>query len=116
MTTACETLCCKRTKSQDGPTRVMSAPSARQRPARIVRSGVACERRQGGKLDPIGDQINRITAVVRAKVEYPLRDLKRQFAHVKTRYRGLAKNRVQLFTLFELGNLSVVRRRLLALG
>ena len=37
-----------------------------------------------------------------------------QFGHVKTRYRGLAKNRAQLFTLFALGNLFLVRRRLMA--
>jgi IS5 family transposase len=35
-------------------------------------------------------------------------------ARVKTRYRGLAKNRAQLFTLFALGNLFLVRRRLMA--
>jgi len=29
-------------------------------------------------------------------------------AHVKTPYRGLAKNRAQLFTLFALGNLFLV--------
>jgi IS5 family transposase len=33
---------------------------------------------------------------------------------VKTRYRGLAKSRAQFFTLFALGNLFLVRRRLLA--
>jgi IS5 family transposase len=33
---------------------------------------------------------------------------------LKTRYRGLAKNRAQLFTLFAPGNLFLVRRRLLA--
>ena len=68
---------------------------------------------KGGKLDPIYEEINRIIAVVRAKVEHPFRVLKRQFGHVKTRYRGLAKNRAQLFTLFALGNLFLVRRRLL---
>jgi len=36
--------------------------------------------------------------------------IKRQFAHVKTRYRGLAKNRAQLFAL---GNLFLVLWRLL---
>ena len=40
--------------------------------------------------------------------------IKRQFGHVKTRYRGLAKNRAQLFTLFALDNLFLVRRRLMA--
>ena len=44
-------------------------------------------------------------AMVRAKVEHPFRVIKHQFGHVKTRYRGLAKNRAQLFTLFALGNL-----------
>ena len=44
-------------------------------------------------------------AMVRAKSEHPFRVLKRQFGHVKTRYRGLAKNRAELFTLFALGNL-----------
>ncbi len=59
-------------------------------------------------------RINRIIAMVRAKVEHPFRILKRQFGHVKTRYRGLAKNRAQLFTLFALGNLFLVRGKLLA--
>ena len=40
--------------------------------------------------------------------------IKRQLGHVKTRYRGLAKNRAQLFTLFALGNLFLVRRKLAA--
>jgi len=37
-----------------------------------------------------------------------------RWGHVKTRYRGLAKNRAQLFTLFALGNLFLVRKRLMA--
>ena len=48
------------------------------------------------------------------KVEHPFRVIKRQFGHVKTRYRGLAKNRAQHFTLFALNNLFLVRRRLIA--
>jgi sigma54-dependent transcription regulator len=36
------------------------------------------------------------------------------FGHVKTRHRGHAKNRAQLFTLFALGNLFLVRRELMA--
>ena len=76
--------------------------------------GVMRKAPRGGKLDPIDEEINRIIAMVRARVEHPFRVLKRQFGHVKTRYRGLAKNRAQLFTLFALGNLFLVRRRLLA--
>jgi IS5 family transposase len=52
--------------------------------------------------------------MVRARVEHPFRVLERQFGYLKTRYRGLAKNRAQLFTLFALGNIFLVRRRLLA--
>ena len=76
--------------------------------------GVMRKAPKGGKPDPIDEKINRIISMVRAKVEHPFRVLKRQFGHVKTRYRGLAKNRAQLFTLFALGNLFLVRRRLLA--
>ena len=50
----------------------------------------------------------------REKVEHPFRVIKRQFGYIKTRYRGLAKNRAQLFTLFALGNLFLVRRKLMA--
>ncbi len=48
------------------------------------------------------------------RASVPFRVIKRQFGHVKTRYRGLAKNRAQLFTLFALGNLFLVRRKLMA--
>ena len=67
--------------------------------------GVMRKAPKGGKLHPIDEDINRIIAMVRAKVEHPFRVVKRQFGYVKTRYRGLAKNRAQLFTLFALGNL-----------
>ena len=57
--------------------------------------------------------INRVIAMVRAKVEHPFRVIKRQFGHAKTRYRGLARNGARLFTLFALGNLFLVRRKLM---
>jgi IS5 family transposase len=69
---------------------------------------------KGGKLHPEDEKNNRIIAMVRARVERPFRVLKRQFGQVKTRCRGLAKNRAQLVTLFAPGNLFLVRRRLLA--
>jgi len=76
--------------------------------------GVMRKVSKGGKLHPEAEKINRIIAMVRAKVEHPFRVLKRQFGFVKTRYRGLAKNRAQLFTLFALGNLFLMRRELMA--
>jgi hypothetical protein len=41
--------------------------------------------------------------------------IKRQFGHVKVRYRGLKKNTAQLTTLFALSNLWMARTKLLAL-
>ncbi|RXV57757.1 IS5/IS1182 family transposase, partial [Roseovarius sp. A46] len=76
--------------------------------------GVMRKAPKGSDLHPIDARINRIIAMVRARVEHPFRVIKRQFGYVKTRYRGLAKNRAQLFTLFALGNLFLVRRRLMA--
>jgi IS5 family transposase len=76
--------------------------------------GVMRKAAKGGKLHPIDEDINRIIAKVRARVEHPFRVIKRQFGYIKTRYRGLAKNRAQLFTLFALGNLFLVRRKLMA--
>ena len=42
------------------------------------------------------------------------RVIKRQFGFVKTRYRGLAKNAVQVNMLVGLANLYLLRRRLAA--
>ena len=64
-------------------------------------------------LDSLTDQLERIKASIRAKVEHPFRVIKRQFGHVKVRYRGLAKNTAQLNTLFALSNLWMARRTLM---
>ena len=64
------------------------------------------------RLDAILDQIERLKAGIRAKVEHPLRVLKQQFGYTKTRYRGLLKNTAQITTLFALGNLWMARKAL----
>lgn len=66
----------------------------------------------GAIMDQL-DQLEQTKARIRAKVEHPFRVIKRQFGHVKVRYRGLAKNTAQLHTLFALSNLWMVRRTLL---
>ena len=63
-------------------------------------------------LDALTEQVERIKASIRAKVEHPFRVIKRQFGHVKVLYRGLEKNTAQLRTLFALANLWMVRKRL----
>jgi IS5 family transposase len=77
------------------------------------------KRRQLDKADPIEritEELEHIKARIRAKVEHPFRVIKRQFGHVKVRYRGLVKNTAQLHTLFALANLWMARRRLQEAG
>lgn len=59
------------------------------------------------------DKSEQIQASIRAKVEHPFRVIKRQFGFTKVRYRGLAKNKGQILTLFALGNLWMARRQLI---
>lgn len=56
-------------------------------------------------VDRLTDELERTKARIRSKVEHPFRIIKRQFGHVKARYRGLKKNTAQLHTLFALANL-----------
>ena len=65
------------------------------------------------QVQDLSDQLERIRASIRAKVEHPFRVIKRQFGHVKVRYRGLKKNTAQLHTLFALSNLWMARRPLM---
>jgi IS5 family transposase len=67
------------------------------------------------KADTLIEQVEQIKASIRAKVEHPFRVIKRQFGHVKVRYRGLKKNTAQLATLFALSNLWMARKVLLVL-
>jgi len=54
--------------------------------------------------------LEQTKASIRAKVEHPFHWVKNIFRHRKTRYRGLAKNSAQLFSLFGLANLMLARR------
>ena len=65
------------------------------------------------KSNQLIDELERLKASIRAKVEHPFRVIKRQFGHVKVRYRGLKKNTAQLHTLFALSNLWMARRSLM---
>lgn len=65
-------------------------------------------------IDALIDKVEKLKAGIRAKVEHPFRVIKRQFGHVKVRYRGLKKNTAQLHTLFALSNLWMARHKLMA--
>jgi IS5 family transposase len=62
------------------------------------------------------EQIEKLKASVRAKVEHPFHIIKNILGMKKARYRGLAKNTAQLLTLFGLANLLIAKRRLFALN
>jgi IS5 family transposase len=49
-------------------------------------------------------------ASIRAKVEHPFHVIKNLFGYRKVRYKGLAKNQAQLFSLFGLANLLLAKR------
>jgi IS5 family transposase len=49
-------------------------------------------------------------ASIRAKVEHPFHVIKNLFGYRKVRYKGLAKNQAQLFSLFGLANLVLATR------
>jgi IS5 family transposase len=55
---------------------------------------------------------NRKNSRVRARVEHCFRVVKCQFGYKKVRYRGLEKNRVQVFSLLGLANLYLLRGQL----
>ena len=79
------------------------------------RWGVARKAKPGKPLSERDRERNRRLSSVRSKVEHVFRVVKRQFGYVKVRYRGLAKNTAQMFTMFALSNLYLARRQLLAI-
>jgi|GEM_PF-6098257 len=62
------------------------------------------------------ERIEKLKASIRAKVEHAFHVVKNLFKMRKVRYRGLAKNTAQLYTLFGMANLVLVKRRLFELG
>ncbi len=70
--------------------------------------------KENNPVDALIDQVEKIKAIIRAKVEHPFGVIKRQFGYTKVRYRGLKKNTLQLKTLFALSNLWMVRHQLVA--
>jgi IS5 family transposase len=65
-------------------------------------------------LGRLQERIEQVKASLRAKVEHPFHIVKNLFKYRKARYRGLAKNQAQLFTLFGLANLVLAGWRLRA--
>lgn len=62
------------------------------------------------RLGRITEKLEQTKASVRAKVEHCFHVVKCLFRHRKNRYRGLAKNAAQLYSLFAFANLVLARR------
>ena len=89
------------------------APAKRGRKWHIAAKRSKVKAIEDEVLRDLTEQIEHLKASIRAAVEHPFRVVKRQFGHVKARYRGLAKNGAQVLTLFALSNLWMTRRYLL---
>ena len=81
-----------------------------------MRTGKRKALNKENEADAMIDKAEKLKAGIRAKMEHPFRVVKRQFGFVKVRYRGLKKNTAQLFTLFALSNLWMVRSKLMGAG
>jgi len=69
--------------------------------------------RRSPRLSEYQRFINRRRSAARARVEHLFQFVRRLWGFSKVRYRGLAKNTARLYTAFALGNLYLIRRRLL---
>ena len=67
---------------------------------------------QDGALKDLVIALEKTKAQIRARVEHPFHIIKNLFRHRKVRYKGLAKNTAQLFSLFGLANLVIARNLL----
>lgn len=56
-------------------------------------------------LGRMKEKLEKVKASVLVKVEHPFHVLRNLFKNRKTRYRGLAKNTAQLYTLLAFANL-----------
>ena len=71
---------------------------------------------RGRKLTQEDEDYNHRQGRIRAKGEHVFLVVKHLWQYRKVRYKGLYKNAVQVFTLFALANLYLVRRELRMMG
>jgi len=67
------------------------------------------------RIGRLREQLEKLKASVRAKVEHPFHVVKNIFRRKRARYRGLAKNTAQPHTPFGFANLMIAKLRLFEL-
>ena len=78
--------------------------------------GILDKGKRNNPLSASQKKSNRKLSSIRSKVEFPFNVIKCQWHYTKVRYRGLMKNTLNLFTLFSLTNLYMMRKKLLLAG
>src|SRR3989304_10634793 len=78
--------------------------------------GILDKGKRNKPLSSSQKKTNRKLSSIRSKVEFPFNVIKCQWHYTKVRYRGLMKNTLNLFTLFSLTNLYMMRKKLLLAG
>jgi len=73
-------------------------------------------RESGTKEGRLAGKTEQLKSLTHAKVEHPFFWLKVHFGHRKARYRSLAKNIAQSYSLFALANLFLSKRCMLSAG
>ena len=68
-----------------------------------------------GTVKDLTKALERVKAQIRARVEHPFHVVKNPFHYKKARYKGLAKNGAQLYSLFGLANLVIAKKLLMNL-
>lgn len=68
-----------------------------------------------GPLKQLKQALERVKAQIRSKVEHPFHIVKNLFGYDKLSYKGVAKNKARLYSLFALANLVIVKKSLLVL-
>jgi len=74
--------------------------------------GVSLKASRAHPLTAANKRFNHRMSAIRARVEHVFRVIKRQFGYTKVRYKGMAKNAAQVFSLIGLTNLYLARRAL----
>jgi len=75
--------------------------------------GVSLKASRQHPLTNANKRFNHKMSSIRARVEHVFRVVKRQFGYTKVRYKGIAKNAAQVFSLIGLTNLYLARRALM---
>ena len=76
--------------------------------------GVSLKASKQHPLTEANKRFNHKMSSIRARVEHVFRVIKRQFGYTKVRYKGIAKNAAQVFSLIGLTNLYLARRALMS--